>query len=878
MSTKNKLTFRTKEYLRVLFEYAPDAHFLTDLKGNLIDVNKAAEKITDYSKKELIGKNFVGLNLFPKDQLPLVLKRMKKVISKKSEEVNEYTFIQKNGNQILIEARSFPVKIEGENFILANIRDITDRKKAEEKIKREKEFAENAINSQMDTFFVFNPKTGKPIVWNKNFTKISEYTNKEIAAMKAPESWYSKEDLKKAASTTKEVIKKGYAMLEMDFISKSGKKIPFEYKASLIKGEKGEDLLVSIGRDITDRKKAEEKLQKSEKQYRDLFNSTREGFALCKVICNKKGKPIDYRFIKINPAFGKQSGMNVKTSIGKTIKEIYPDIEQKWIDRYGKVAITRKPIHFTDYNHNTKRYYNASAFSPSKNHFAMIFRDITEKKKAEEALKENKNFLQNIYDGLNSAIFVVDVTKDGDFVYSGNNIYHQRAMGMKPGEIVGKKPEDLGALIPPEMISKVRLNYSRCLDKGKQIEYMEKLEIGGKDLYVETTLIPLKDSTGSIFRIIGLSTDITEKKKAGEALRESEEKFRNLAEHSPNMIFINQKGKVVYANKKCEEMGYKRKEFYSPKFNFLSTIAPESIELVKQKYRKHLKGKDVAPYEYILIKKNGKKIPVLISTKLINYQGEKAILGIVTDITKQKESEKSIKELNQLQQRFIDDASHELRTPLAILQANLDLMSALSHDCFNNKEATKIIENSKNQIKHLSTIMEEISLLGRGKEIKSTKKKINLETLIRKTAQELKSLAEPKEMNCEIKILNKNLQITGDRQMIQKLIRNLISNAIKYGRQKGKIKISLKKQGQWAETEVKDDGAGIAKKDLPYIFDRFYQSKKKKYRKIKGAGLGLAICKKIIELHGGKIEAKSKYGKGSTFKVLLPLRGGGKIA
>ena len=90
--------------------------------------------------------------------------------------------------------------------------------------------------------------------------------------------------------------------------------------------------------------------------------------------------------------------------------------------------------------------------------------------------------------------------------------------------------------------------------------------------------------------------DITERKKAEDALRESEEKFRNLAEKSPNMIFINKKGRVVYANKRCEDiMGYKREEFYSPDFNFFTLIAPESIELLKSSYSRHLKGDEILP-------------------------------------------------------------------------------------------------------------------------------------------------------------------------------------------------------------------------------------------------------------------------------------------
>jgi PAS domain S-box-containing protein len=118
-----------------------------------------------------------------------------------------------------------------------------------------------------------------------------------------------------------------------------------------------------------------------------------------------------------------------------------------------------------------------------------------------------------------------------------------------------------------------------------------------------------------------------------------ESMFRIMAEKSPNMIFVNKGGRVIYANEKCEEiMGYSKEEFYSPDFYFLSIIAPESQEMVKDNFLKHMKGDEVPPSTYSLITKDGRKIDVINSTSLISLDNEKAILGILTDITEQKKS------------------------------------------------------------------------------------------------------------------------------------------------------------------------------------------------------------------------------------------------
>ncbi len=130
-----------------------------------------------------------------------------------------------------------------------------------------------------------------------------------------------------------------------------------------------------------------------------------------------------------------------------------------------------------------------------------------------------------------------------------------------------------------------------------------------------------------------------------EALQQAEAKFKNLAEQSPNLIFINHGGRVVFANKKCVEiLGYDLDEFYATDFNFLKLIAPEYIQLIKRNFRRHMAGEEIDPYEYALISKFGERIEVIITTKLIDYGGQSAILGIVTDITERKHAEKKLRE------------------------------------------------------------------------------------------------------------------------------------------------------------------------------------------------------------------------------------------
>ncbi len=167
--------------------------------------------------------------------------------------------------------------------------------------------------------------------------------------------------------------------------------------------------------------------------------------------------------------------------------------------------------------------------------------------------------------------------------------------------------------------------------------------------------------------------DLTAHKRAEAAVRESEEQFRNLSEQSPNMIFINSGGRVVYVNQKCmNTLGYERSAFYAPNFDFMGLIAPEDRQRVGKIFKRHMQGKEAPPYEYGLISKKGSRIDSLITTKLISFEGKRAILGIVTDITEirrsQTELEKSTATLTE-QKTELQDKTIALREILAQIEA-----------------------------------------------------------------------------------------------------------------------------------------------------------------------------------------------------------------
>jgi PAS domain S-box-containing protein len=263
-------------------------------------------------------------------------------------------------------------------------------------------------------------------------------------------------------------------------------------------------------------------------------------------------------------------------------------------------------------------------------------------KRAKEESKRSKEFMNNVINTLDDPFFV----KDQEHRWFMLNDAACKVMGRPREELIGKSDYDL---FPEEQADVFWEKDNLVLETGKTNINEEKITWHGKVHTISTKKSLYTDPVTSKKFITGTIRDVTERKGADETIRESEEKFRSLAEQSPNMIFINKEGRIVYANKKCEEItGYKREEFYCPDFNFLNLIAPQSLELIKKYFKEHMGGREVPPYEYTIINKAGERIEAINSSRLIQYEGGNAILGVVTDITERKKVEESLRQSEEL--------------------------------------------------------------------------------------------------------------------------------------------------------------------------------------------------------------------------------------
>lgn len=221
------------------------------------------------------------------------------------------------------------------------------------------------------------------------------------------------------------------------------------------------------------------------------------------------------------------------------------------------------------------------------------------------------------------------------------------------------------------------------------------------------------------------------------------------------------------------------------------------------------------------------------------------------------------------QQRFVADASHELRTPLAVLRGETEVALAQSRDIDEYKASLNLI---KDEAEHLSRIVEDLFILARQPFDAPAimRERVSLDKVVGECARAAQVLAARKDLKLTVNA-NKPLSLIGDDELLQRMILNLLDNAVKYTPAGGEVSLDLAAHNGDARITVRDTGIGIPEKDQPYIFDRFYRVDKARSRTMGGAGLGLSIAHWIAEAHGGTISVESQAGRGSAFTVELPI-------
>jgi len=637
----------SEERYRRLFETERDGIvFFEQHEGKITHANPAIEKMLGYTEKEIIGNTLqdIGITLDMGDVQTTIQNLDKSgIINYRNVKVET-----KSGQHIDTEI----YLVDRAKLVQCNIHDVTERKRAKEELWKSETKYHWLVDNMADVITVMDMNlrftyVSPPIVRMRGYT-VEEATAQTIEQVMTPESLQIvskvlEEEMKLEASGTADPARS--RILEVEQYRKDGSIVLMENHLSFLRDETQKAVgIISLTRDITERKRAEEELQKSEKYFKEITENSSD----ITIILDKQG---DIKYCsRSTERFG---GYKPDELIGKNvINFIHPDDAKRAADDFGKAILVKDssiPNEFRIvHKDGSERYFEGLGKNlldnPDVAGFIMNVRDITDRKRAEEKLRERETKYRLLADHVHDVIFVLDMNLNYTYVSPSVKVLR----GYEPEEVM--KQALLEALTPSSLDLA-----NRTLSEVMELEETEhraintswtlQLEIRRKDgttVWTEVNVSLIRNENQQPVGILGVIRDITERRKVGRALLESEEQYRLVVENAKESIIITQDIKVVFVNSAAIGMVGYSKEILTSK-SFTDFIHPDDISMVVDHHLRRIKGEEVPPvYPFRIIGRDGTVIWCEINAAVIEWKGKPATLLFLTNITERRKADEEL--------------------------------------------------------------------------------------------------------------------------------------------------------------------------------------------------------------------------------------------
>jgi PAS domain S-box-containing protein len=677
---------------------------------------------------------------------------------------------------------------------------------------------------------------------------------------------------KERESFLKQINKRGRLKdVELVLRKKDGTHITVLENSHTVRNKEGKVLLYEgTLTEISERKKAEEALRESENRYHTLIETLQDGISLF----DFTGKLLYFNNPKKTMLGYEQDNDLLHVN---TFDLIHPDDRPKaqkiFRELISKGAFSQKELRVVRKDGSWFwAEFSASILKDASGNPHLIMdsmRDISERKKAEDELRVLKHSIDVQYDG----VYWLD--PDNRIIYVNDAAC--RETGYKREELLGSHV----ILINPQATDELmKLVWEKLRKKGSftgEASYKRK---NGSEFPVEIVSTYVK--FGGREYNCGFARDITERKKAAGEMKLRLEQMRQIIDLVPSYIFAKDiDGKFLLANKALADVfGLSPEEIQGKSDSDYGATKEQIVWYRKYDMEVIKKGVPVIIPEEQVLRKDGSLgwfQTVKIPYRHPGYH-KPAILGVATEITDRKiietdliKAKEKAEESDRLKTAFLHNISHEIRTPMNAIVGFTSLLETPRLPEEIKKQYIQIILGSSNQLLAIISDIVDISNIETG-HVNISNSDINLKGILKKLCEQFSPRAEEAglKLNCHPDPSNGLKQIVTDEIKLIQILSNLLNNSLKFTA-KGSIDLGYEVKENVIEFYVRDTGKGINKADLPRIFDRFYQADVPTNQKTEGTGLGLAICKGYAELMGGSIRAESRPGKGSEFRLTLPL-------
>jgi PAS domain S-box-containing protein len=871
---------KTAEKLRIMFETVGDMFIVTDMNLNIVNANEASARLLGYSSNvELAGKSVADL-ISSKDRATAT-KTMKKTLKTKTGSGTsnlECKFITTAGEEFDVEATTDLLRdCSGmSSGLIITARDVTDRKQMEAAVQESSEKLRATFDAMQDGIFI-STLDGHILDSNEAAARLHGYASKEDIIGVNAVDLVAERDREKVMNYALEAMKEGSCLdrFEYTVLKADGSEFDGEFTTVPLRDKSGEIVgWVSMTRDITESKHMLEVLRDSEEKKRLIFESLKEMI----MVVNLKGNVVEANDSSISLlGYTKEELVGMSTlefvaekdregAIESAIKLVSVGVADDYID-YTTLALVNKVGEEVEVEYSTALMRD-SIGKPTA--VIGIAHDISERRRMEKELIESAEKLKSMFESIKDPVIVSDMmgnildVNDAALRISGWS--REKWTGINALEVVHEK--DRQAVVESLM---------KQMEEGPNEELTEcTFVVGdGRELEVDFSSSLIHDSSGQPIGTVTVARDITERKRAEMAIRESEEKLRAIFNSvRDGILVIDLEGNFKEFNEATMSMtGYSREELAGKSaFEF---ILEEDREKVVQDMSTTLTDKHTqALTSYRLLAKGGKVFDAELSSgMMLDSEGNPiALIGVMRDVTDRKQIEdklvkakEDLERSNKELEQFAYVASHDLQEPLRMVSSYLKLLERRSKDKLDT-EAQEFIDFAVDGSTRMAAMIQALltySRVGtRGKPFEPT----DCEDIFNKAIS-----------NLQIAIEDKDAVVTHDplptiladgTQMLQ-LFQNLIGNGLKFqDNKRPEVQVSVEDRGEDWVFSFRDNGIGIDPKYKDRIFVIFERLHGK--GEYKGTGIGLAVCKKIVERHAGQIWVDSTPGNGATFYFTMP--------
>lgn len=836
--------------------------------GKILMANPAALIQLEYSADEIRKMSF-------QDLVEGSISSAKKISLFPESFTFEKTFFTKSGRKIYSDIYSHILMHGRKRYAFAIIRDISDRQAMEESLRRSEERYKRLVESLSDEFIFYAHDTSGMITYlSPSITRVLGYSQEE--AMRNYREFLTDHKMNEAALKCSEESLKGNVQPPFmnELYHRDGTTRIFSNTELPIFDDQGEITGVEgIAQDITDRIAAEEELKKQQKIFTLLVETIKEVFWIHDL---KKD-----RLLYVSPKYRDVYGRSVNSlyqNPGSFLKAVHPDdvefvkreyrkitrgkgldLEYRIIDKDGseKLIWTRSFVLFDDHK---KPYLSIGTAQ-----------DITDRKKAQR----EKNFLAAIVENLEDHA----VIKDTSLKIIASNPANTRAAGKKSADqLIGKT--DIEVYGDYEHVRQYMEDDWKALElrKGETLVSDEVFKYtDGRKIHSLVKKFPVYDEKNHLIAVASISRDISEYRNTLEELYKSEEKYRMLINNQGEGIgMVDPEDNFLFANPKAEEIfGVPRGKLEGRSlFDF---IDDEGKDLIREQTERRKKGeKDT--YEMEILRKGGDTRQILVTASPQYWEKEfMGTFAIFRDITEQRKAEKELRkseselrEASAAKDRFFSIIAHDLRNPFNSILGISDILMK-DYASYDREEVLTFVKMIYDASWQAHNLLENLLNWTRAQTGNITREPtgVDVHETIESIFRLYESSAREKNLSLENRVQPGTL-VHGDANMIPTVFRNLVSNAIKFTRPKGKITVNAKSTRKCIDIVVSDNGIGIPGDMIGKLFRIDGSTTRTGTANEEGSGLGLALCREFVEKNNGTIKVTSKPGRGTNFSVRLP--------